>query len=335
VRVTDDPKPPAGDGLPPVPPPRRSRKKKRGERPDWLATSQPIPSIATSKGYLRAAGALALVGFIVFAAFQFRGKDGADPAYESPSAKIGAEGTTAVAKSRDEQRAVAAELFGSELFDVKDWEDLAEEPQWRKALEVMASLDPKFIEDHLTVSLNNSMDDVLKNPSEYRGRFVRMRGVVSRKSWGAKKLEAPLAGRIDCYRGQVGDSDDDSPLVFFDVLDKPPAFDPGYDGVEIDAMFYRTVAYETRDGKIRKAPWIVGRTVAVKNARASATSSGLGPAVMTAFLAICIGIVYLVRRGRPAKAPAGVRPAGFRDMFDRKISPNRREEPPPPPPAGD
>jgi hypothetical protein len=337
VRVSDDPKQPAGDGVPPVPRPRPSRRK-AAQRRDWLRPAQATPAFASERVLYGALAVIALVGLALFVSIRFRAAEpDTTPLGTASQVKTGtsAAAIAAAAKDRDEKRALAEQLFGADLFEVKDWEDLAEEPQWRKAVEVMASLDPKFVEDHLSCSLNLNFDEVMKRPSEFRGRFVRMRGVVGRKFWGAKKLDKPIAGRVDVYRGQVSDPEDDSPIVFFDVLDKPAEFQPGYDGVEIDAMFYRTVTFESRDGKLRKAPWIVGRTVTVKNASTSTAPGGLGPAALTAFLVLGIGIVYLVRRGRPAKAPAGVRPAGFRDMFDRKIKPERREEPPPPPPRGE
>ena len=337
MRVSDDQKPPAGDGIPPVPRPRPSRRKK-AQRRDWLRPAQAAPAIASPRSLRGVFAVIVFAAVVVLAMFRFRSPEPAEVAFQTPSAvKVGtsAAAIAEAAKDRDEKRALAEKLFGPDLFKVKDWEDLAEEPQWRNAVEVMAGLDPKFIEEHLSFSLNLEFDEVMKHPSDFRGQFVRMRGVVSRKSYGAKKLDKPIAGHVDVFRGQVSDPDDDSPVVFFDVLDRPADFQPGYDGVQIDAMFYRAVTYQSRDGKFRKVPWIVGHTVIAKNATTTAPPTGVGAGAMTAFLAIGIAIVYLVRRGRPAKAPAGVRPAGFRDMFDRRINPKRREEPPPPTSRGE
>jgi hypothetical protein len=338
-RVSDDQKPPAGDGIPPVPRP-RSPSKRQAQRRDWLRSVQRTPPTANPAIIGKLAGLLSLVGILVAFAIRFHHVEPEDSGPDRLDLIKTGTSAAAVAlreKDQDENHALAEELFGPELFEVKDWTDLAEEPQWRRAVEVMAKLDPQFIDEHLSFKLNRHFEDVMADPAAYRGRFVRMHGVVAPKSYGAKKLEKPIAGRIDTYRGQVTDDEVDSPMVFFDVLDRPADFDVGYDEVDIDGIFYRTVTFESRDGKTRKCPWIVGRTVNIaKKPVVAPPSAGIGPAAaLTAFLAIVIAIVYLVRRGRPAKAPAGARPAGFRRASDRKISPERPEEPPPPPFGGE
>ncbi len=138
--------------------------------------------------------------------------------------------------------------------------------------------------------------------------------------------------------------------VIFDVLDRPPAFRKQYDAVDVDAVFYRVVKYETRGdperkipGRTVKVPWIVARTV-VKCQPDEETGRGmtLGLAVgaLVAFLALALFIVYLVRRGSrqrtvPGTAPVpGMSPAGFRRMFDTKLREERRPGPPPPPESG-
>ena len=278
---------------------------------------------------------LCLCGVAAVVVARTRTPQAAEPAFSSPATIE--TGTTpaqiaAAQKDRDDKRSLAAELFGADLFKVRDWQDLQEEPQWRKAVEVMANLDPKFIEDHLAFSLNLHYDEVMKHPEAFRGQFVRMMGVVGR-SFAAKRLEKPIAGRVDTYRGQISDPEDDSPMMFFDVLDRPAEFDKGYDGMQLDAMFYRTVEYETKYGKIRRAPWLIGRTVVVHNSPRNSPDPGIGLAVMTAFLALLFAIVYLVRRGRGRNTTAGVPQAGFRGMFERRLLDDRRTGPQPPPGA--
>ena len=227
-----------------------------------------------------------------------------------------------------ERRAFAARLFGDEIHDVVDHRDFEPEPQWRNALEVMAGLEDDFIAKNVRFSLNRHFDEVMKDPEAFRGQFVRMHGLVG-KSFRAFKLTPPIAGRGDFYRGQVADESDDSPVVIFDLLDRPEELDKGYDTVDIDAVFYRMVEYEAQPergkttGEIRRAPWIIAKSVRVIRAPArTSIPTVVGLAVIVGFLALFFGIVYLVRRGPAGKTP-GVPEAGFRNMFEQ-----RRQQPP-------
>jgi len=173
--------------------------------------------------------------------------------------KIGTSPAELEAREREiaEKREFAESLFGPELWSVQDATEFAEEPQWAKVLVAMSKQDPKFVVDHLDFSLNNHYDDVMKAPAEFRGRFVRMRGLVA-SNFRAYKLKKPVEGREDVYRGLIADTDGEYP-VFFDLLDRPPPFEtmkerpPGSDiifsnadAVDIDGVLYRTVRYETK-----------------------------------------------------------------------------------------
>ncbi len=330
-RVTDDPKPPGEGGVPPMPRPRRSKRKRTRDR-DWLAPARQTSAVSNPAIFRRLMWVVMAFGAALAAWTFSRPQETSDPVFARP-AKVET-GTTAEAiasteKARDEKRAFAEKLFGPELFEVKDRTDFAEEPAWRHALEVMANLDEKFIEENLQFSLNLHYAEVMENPEAYRGQFVRMRGVIHH-SFGAVRLDQPVAGRVDVFRGPIADPDDESPIVFFDLLDRPPEFDEGYDGMELDAVFYRTVTYETKHGKLRSAPWLIGRTVSIieKPKAEAKTWTSLG--VMTAFLALVFGIVYLVRRGGRRRTVSGVSPADFRAMFERKLGDERPKDPPSP-----
>jgi hypothetical protein len=331
-RVTDDPKPPGEGGIPPIPRPRRSKRKRDRQR-DWLRPSKAPPALAgPAASRMLVIGALVLSAIGVAVWIAGRAPVVPEKVFLNPAkVEVGtsAEAIASTAKERDEKRAFAEKLFGPELWQVKDGTDFAEEPQWRRALEVMANLDEKFIEENLQFSLNLHYSEVMEHPEAFRGQFVRMRGVIHH-TFGAVKLDQPVAGRVDVFRGPIADPDDESPIVFFDLLDRPPDFDEGYDGMELDAVFYRVVTYETKYGKLKSAPWLIGRTVSVieKPKAEAKTWTSLG--VMTAFLALVFSIVYLVRRGGRRRTVSGVNPADFRAMFERKLGDERPKDPPSP-----
>jgi hypothetical protein len=335
--LTDDPQIPNQGGEIPSGPRRKSRRSKSRGR-DWLATTRHTPPLAQSSTYRNLMWAVIALGAIVIAYVATRKPDepSAPVFQKAPSAKTGTSPAAIEASQRDldARRSVAEKLFGPEIWQVKDWEDFDEAPEYRRVVEAMANLDPKFIEDNLAFSLNLYFDDVKKDPSTYRGQFVRMRGIVHH-SFGAKKLDKPIAGRIDVYRGLITDpgDDDELPVAFFDMLDRPPDFDKGYEAMELDAVFFRTVRYETKNGKIRSAPWLIARTITPIQRQKDGTTPVGGLAVMTAFLALSFAIVYLVRRGRPKSRAVPAAPAGFRSMFERKLSTERPREDPPSPPG--
>lgn len=228
-----------------------------------------------------------------------------------------------------ERRKIEA-VFGDTLSDVKDATDFDESPAWRAALEIMANQDPKFVTDNLKFSLNLHYDEVMKNPAAYRGQFVRMRGMAGH--FRAHKLDAPIAGRTDFYRGLIADPGD-TERVIFDLLDPPPPFRQMYEPVDVDAVLFRTVKYQSQGGNTVELPWIIGRTVAVKSTTQAGISLARAITAIVGFLALLFVIVYLFRRG---KSPLGstrgrtTKNAGFRDMFQRKLDEERRQGPPPP-----
>ena len=336
-RMSNETTPPLPGGNPDR---RRLRSRRRGDRPrdrDWMGAAKAAPP-AMTPGMMRLL-VFGIIGIGAIVAFgTLRKIPSADserlfrslpvPTIGTPAADAGWQAAV------DEQRQLADSLFGPELRLAADSTDFAEEPGWRKAVEVMASLDPQFVVDHLDFSLNLHYDKVMANPSAYRGRFVRMRGIVG-ESFSAKKLDQPIAGRTDVYRGQISDPDGDSDRAFFDVLDPPPPFRKKFDAVDVDGVFYRTLRYETVNGKMVEVPWIIARTVVLRNSELKSTSTSTLVGAFVAFLALVGSIVYLVRGSRPRKAAPKIGPAGFREMFDERLRAERTKEPPPPPGARD
>jgi hypothetical protein len=213
------------------------------------------------------------------------------------------------------RRAEIEALFGKDIWDVHDGTDFDESPQWRKVALTMAEMDPATITQRLEFSLNDRYADVMKSPELYRGRFVRMRGIVA-PNYRAYKLKEPLGGRGDVYRGWVSDPDPDEPPVVFDMLDRPPEFKTVAkvaDVVDVEGVFFRTVRYEASAGNGRthmvEVPWIIGRTVKVYDQPKRTIPLLTGLLTTVGFLALLFGIVYLSSRGRRPHA-GGNRPTG-------------------------
>lgn len=334
MRVTDEPTRPSPD-LPPEPPPRPApvrRSKNRGR--DWARAARTTGSAASpavTKLIVRIAIVVALLGGVVMVVQRTGIPLLREPDVVRPARNAADPGEAA------EWREFATRHFGEEIHDVVDHMDLAPEPQWRRALEVTAGLDDEFISKSVRFPLSRHFDEVMKDPAAFRGQFVRMRGVVW-KNFRAFKLTPPIAGRGDFYRGQISDDDPDSPVVFFDLLDRPDDFDKdAYETVEIDAVFYRMVEFEAKPapgkpkGEMRRAPWLIAKTFRVIRAPPHPTvSTTVGLALIVGFLALFFGIVYLLRRG-PARKTSGVPEAGFRNMFEerRQQSPRTEGEEPP------
>jgi hypothetical protein len=345
--VTDDPTPASPRGEEPQIPPRRRARGGRAPRHGALLRGAPS---STPAGFVLPTGALILIMGVVFALavlgivfpefFSHQAPGKQDVLFEREATARG-RSAAEIGRADTEAKAFAVSLFGPELWQVKDHGDFAEEPAWQRVVETMGKQDPKLVVDHLDFSLNLHYEEVMQDPAAFRGRFVRMRGLVA-GNFMASKLDKPIAGRGDVFRGLIMDPEGNQP-VFFDLLDRPPPFRKMYDAVDVDGVFYRVVKYETKRGKIVEVPWIVARTV-VKcqpdEESGGVSSSKLAVGALAAFLALVIFIVYLVRRGSrqrmvPGTAPVpGMSPAGFRRMFDAKLREERRPEPPPPPDSG-
>jgi hypothetical protein len=349
THVTDDKSPDSGAG-PPHRGPARKKRRERSFAPPVSASASGGPNLPTGALLI-----VLLVGFVVVALWIVRPdwfsgttRTTSDKVFDrdlGPTAGTTPEQAAAVDAKAVEKRKLAESLFGPELFVVKDREDFAEEPQWRKVVEVMSKQDPAAVTDRLELSLNNHYDEVLKDPDRFRGRFVRMRGIVA-NNFGAKKLSAPISGERDVYRGWIKDPDEEALPVVFDVLEHPPFFRKMYDAVDVDGVFYRLVRYETRDvtdergrvirkGKWVDVPWIVGRTVSPCQPAEQFSTTGTWFGAMTAFLALVVAIVYLVRRGRRPSPAAGAAQVGFRSMFAQRLREERPKEPPSSPGTGE
>ena len=318
----------------PLPRPGGRSPRKRSRRPAFAAPAAPQTQVLRGFGSdPLLLGIFGLIGVTVLVVIGLNRKAPApDPVLTNPA--IVRTGTSSAAMAADEaahaaERARIEELFGRDFWDVRDKTDFDESPQWRKAVLTLAEMSPEAIAERLSFSLNVHYKEVMADPARFRGRFVRMRGVVA-TNFRAYKLNEMVGGRTDVYRGWVSDPDPDEPPVAFDVLDRPPRFamvDKVADIVDVDGVFFRTVQYQSRSGRMVEVPWILARTVSVYTQPATGPSTVQGLAVTISFLALLFGIVYLSRRNRQREAAAVRRPSSFRQA----LAPPPANEPPAPP----
>jgi hypothetical protein len=351
--VSDDPTPRPSDQPPRLPPDAGQKRKKPRQR-GWRAAPPPAavaPGLPPRVTLLATSVAMIVLLFGVARYMgAFEGK--AERVFEStakPKVGTSAAALAAIERELAEKRAFAETVFGPDIWTAKDDTEIAEEPEWASVLVTMSKQDPKFVVDHLDFSLNKDYDEVMKDPARYRGRFVRMRGLVA-SNFRAYKLKNPVEGHGDVFRGLIADTDGDHP-VFFDLLDRPPQFrtmaekPPGTDivfsnadAVDVDGVLYRTVRYETRGdpnnpksnpSRWISVPWIIARTVV--RCQPDEEKPSTVPYVVAgsaAFLALIGLIVYLVRRGRRQRASPGAYHAGFRTMFEQRLREERQRKPP-------
>lgn len=351
--VSDDPTPRPSDEPPPPVPDGTASKRQRPRQRGWRAAPPPAavgPGLSPRVTLLATSVAMIVLLFGV-ARYMGAFDDKVDRVFEvAEKPKVGTSPAAVAARERElaEKRAFAESLFGPDIWTAQDDTELAEEPEWASVLVTMSKQEPQFVVDHLDLSLNNEYDAVMKDPAAFRGRLVRMRGLVA-SNFRAYKLRRPVDGRGDVYRGLIADTDGDHP-VFFDVLDRPPQFTtmkekaPGQevvfsnaDAVDVDGVFYRTVRYETRGdpnhpksnpSRMISVPWIIARTVVRCQPDVKPSTTPYLAAGLAAFLALVGLIVYLVRRGRRPSASPGTYQAGFRTMFAERLREERRRNPP-------
>ncbi len=160
-------------------------------------------------------------------------------------------------------------LFEGHLLDTKNGQDLGLETQgYRRLLETLYSYQHEEVRARVEGEL--PWKEALANPDAWRGRFVRVTGMLA--GLEAIRLRDPIGRNQDVYRGVVARADGEKPEkgglnegVVFDMFDVDPSqFDvQGSDrvAVRIQGLFYRTATYENRDGQMVTAPYVLARTL--------------------------------------------------------------------------
>ena len=222
-------------------------------------------------------------------------------------------------------------LLEGSLSDTQNGTDFVETSGYRRLLQIIASYPSEEVEKRAVRHLE--YEAALADPDAWRGEFVWTRGIVL--NFEAERLREPMFGMTDVYRGILAEGDGQQGL-FFDLPGPPPKIDLRKEPVDVFGIFYRTVRYEplapqTKDQLVRTVPYLVVKTVRRVD-RAKADPAGfLRDHYVVALVGAALVIfttrllIYLFqRRSRRSRAPAQVRGAGFRDMFEKKLRQEKR-----------
>jgi hypothetical protein len=105
--------------------------------------------------------------------------------------------------------------------------------------------------------------EVMANPDAWRGRFVRVRGVLGNLE--ANRLRQPIGNSQDVYRGVIAQPDGSEGVVFDMLEGDPRRFEMRRSTVEVVGLFYRTARYEKqyedKQGKFAEAPYLLVRSL--------------------------------------------------------------------------
>jgi hypothetical protein len=230
-------------------------------------------------------------------------------------------------------------MWEGALLDSANGQDFAETAGYRRLLDFLQALEPATVIERATSTLDRAR--AVTDPDSLRGQYVHVRGLIA--GLEAVRLDTPLAGSEDVWRGVITDTDGSDGVVF-DLLGPPPPLEPRLDIVDVHGIFYRTVRYENREQGWVEAPWLLARHLAVVDTGAPArqsTWSSLTPLlVILAVGFIGVRVFMLVRKHREGARSTAAAPGSWRGSLPRAaprrhgVPPARTDSPPPtqPPP---
>lgn len=196
----------------------------------------------------------------------------------------------------EDQRARISTLFEGHLLDTKNGQDFVETQGYRRLLETLYNYSPQEI--HARIEGDLPVEEALKNPDAWRGRFVRVKGLLG--GYEAVRQREPIGRNVDVYRGAVttrwpgqGAEEHASEGVVFDMLEPPSERIESSTLVDVEGIFYRTVRYENKKGGTVEAPYVLARTLVPVNLEAVEKKPALG---VTGIALIGLAVAYIVGR---------------------------------------
>lgn len=150
-------------------------------------------------------------------------------------------------------------LFQGALADSNHGEDFRETSGYSNLLRSIREYPPEEVRQKAARWLD--WEGATFDPDGWRGEFCRYRGVFA--GFSAVKLSQPVLGTRDVWRGFLMEPDMTEPVVF-DLICEPEAVPTPaifYDAWDIEGIFYRTVRYEDREGKVQEIPYLIARTL--------------------------------------------------------------------------
>jgi len=198
-------------------------------------------------------------------------------------------------------------LFDGSLVGVKDAEDFAETPGYRRLLEMLSNYGEGELERQATRQLD--VPAALAQPDAWRGEIVRVRALLAHLQ--TIRLAHPLADHVDTYRAYLTEADGTEGIVI-DFLREPPSLDVQRDVVDVEAVFFRTLRYENKKGEFVEAPYLIARGVRrldPETAPRSTTLDSVAKIFVGAAVAFIIARIVLSMRNskNPERSPASSR----------------------------
>ena len=219
-------------------------------------------------------------------------------------------------------------LFQGALADSKNGEDFRETSGYGILLRELANYSP----DEVRTKAKRWLDyeGAVKDPDGWRGEFVRHRGLVKRLI--ATRLDTPVMGMKDVWRGYMQEIDGSEKLVF-DLIGEAPPVETMYDAWDVEGVFYRTVRYVDNEDKQRELPYLLVRNLHLREAPPSRLGILNHPfvllmAVVGLALFLARLLLFLSKNRRPAPASAG---AEIRRLMKEQQA--KKHSPPTPPPS--
>lgn len=202
-----------------------------------------------------------------------------------------------------------ATRFQGALADSKNGEDFRETSGYGILLRELANYTPAEVQAKAKRWLD--YEGAIKDPDGWRGEFVRHRGLVKRLI--ATRLDTPVLGMKDVWRGYMQESDGSEKLVF-DLIGDPPPVETMYDAWDVEGVYYRTVRYTDNENKERELPYMLVRNLHLREAPPSRLGILNHPFVLlmavvglALFLARLLLFLSKNRRQAPASAGAEIR----------------------------
>ncbi|HEX5009957.1 MAG TPA: hypothetical protein VFY71_06110 [Planctomycetota bacterium] len=149
-------------------------------------------------------------------------------------------------------------LWDGALVDTQNGDTFEETAGYRKLLQNLRAMSAEEAASKAGTPLNYPL--VMKDPESQRGAWVKVRGLLGQVD--AERLDRPLDGAEDVWRGWMSDTDGESDPVAFDILQRPAGLEVKKDLVDVEGIFYRTVKYETKQDKVKEVPYILAWRVA-------------------------------------------------------------------------
>jgi len=227
--------------------------------------------------------------------------DGARPAPDPSAAEAPTAEAPTVEPDLPAQKSRIESLYSGALVGAKDAEDFAETPGYRQLLEILS----QYSEEELQTKAGRRLDweKAIADPDSWRGEIVRVRALLV--GWKAVRFSRPLGEHVDTYRAYIAEADGSEGVVV-DFLEPPPPHLEKEDVVDVEAVFFRTVRYESSGQGFFEAPYLIARNLRRLDTEALPRSTAFDGTVkiviVVAVAYLCIRIINTMRKGPQGKS---------------------------------